>query len=111
MRRLLLIALLCGCAGSLVDHASVSAGGGVDAGVTSTVSSVAPLAGKTVNAVAAGSAHTCAVVEGDGVWCWGDDSSGQSGGANPHKVNGTDGALKLAAGSGHTCFATGAQTF
>jgi len=86
-------------------------GADLNAAMTATNSSVTPLTGKVVTAVAAGFAHTCAMVDGDGVWCWGDDSSGQSGGPAPQKVSGSDGALRLAAGAGHTCFAAATQTF
>jgi alpha-tubulin suppressor-like RCC1 family protein len=86
-------------------------GADLDAAMVAANSSVAPLAGQIVTAVAAGSAHTCALVQGNGVWCWGDNTSGQSGGAVPHKVAGSDGALRLAAGGGHTCFATAMKTF
>lgn len=64
-----------------------------------------------VQAIAAGSLHTCAVVNG-GVQCWGDNSAGQLGigVVNPNPVRApvivptlTTGVLTIAAGNSHTC--------
>jgi len=63
-----------------------------------------------VTAIAAGSAHTCAIANGD-VWCWGDNTFGQlgsgpgPGGSTPKHVTAGGNALRLAAGSWHTCYA------
>jgi alpha-tubulin suppressor-like RCC1 family protein len=51
-----------------------------------------------VTRIAAGEAHTCAVVSG-AVHCWGDDGAGQA----PPTVAGVTGATALAAGASHTC--------
>jgi hypothetical protein len=64
-----------------------------------------PLPGRVV-AASAGTAHTCAVVEGGSVWCWGRESS-FFGGADylylPTEVPELQGALDIAAGGAHTC--------
>jgi len=66
-------------------------------------------------AVAAGGEHTCALDPGGGVWCWGEDESGQLGddGAAdspvPVQVLGiASGAGAIAAGTAHTCTVDGA---
>jgi alpha-tubulin suppressor-like RCC1 family protein len=74
----------------------------------------------TVSHIAAGAAHTCAIVDGN-VWCWGDNASGQLGngtvgngalaGATPRQVANFSGAVLLAAGGGHTCAATASKTY
>lgn len=66
--------------------------------------------------LAAGKAHTCAIVEDGAVKCWGDNGSGQLGDGTtgssdvPVSVAGVTGAVSLAAGGDHTCSlsATGA---
>jgi alpha-tubulin suppressor-like RCC1 family protein len=72
-----------------------------------------------VSHVAAGAAHSCAIVDGN-VWCWGDNASGQlgngtvgaaTGGATPHQVANIAGAVLLAAGGAHTCAATATKTY
>ncbi len=80
---------------------------------SSTVSSSTPvgvpgLSGAT--RLAAGFAHTCAVVAGGQVRCWGDNSSGQLGNgatsafsAVPVPVPGLSGATQISAGVSHTC--------
>ena len=199
MRRLLLIALLCGCAGSLVDSASLTGGGpGGSHPCTSADQCPTPAAGvaaciagacsyecqggqlKTSNgacsnataitagtshtcavaanearcwgannagqlgragdsspsfvpvkveipgtppllvtAIAAGSAHTCAIANGD-VWCWGDNTFGQlgigtigvaSGGPTPKQATTGPNAVQLAAGGAHTCYADSSAVF
>ena len=63
----------------------------------------------TVTQVSAGAGHTCAVASG-GVWCWGDDASGQLGDgtttsrSTPAPVAGLPaGATGVSAGADHTC--------
>jgi alpha-tubulin suppressor-like RCC1 family protein len=66
--------------------------------------------GSLATAVAAGGRHTCAIMEGGGVMCWGDNSKGQLGNgsttSSPHPVSvqslsGTVTAISL--GDMHTC--------
>jgi alpha-tubulin suppressor-like RCC1 family protein len=63
--------------------------------------------------LAAGAAHTCALDDGGGVWCWGRGAEGQLGvgqldagladAPTPVAVTGITGARGLAAGHAHTC--------
>jgi alpha-tubulin suppressor-like RCC1 family protein len=66
-----------------------------------------------VNAITAGSSHTCAFLNNNVVKCWGDNSYGQLGNgstidsATPVDVIvGSDGVTAIAAGSNHTCLRT-----
>ncbi len=71
--------------------------------------------GKTVEAVAVGSEHVCALKTDGTVWCWGVNSSGQAGtGATTETILVPtqvaipgDGVSHVAAGSHHTCVISG----
>ncbi|BDG03546.1 RCC1 domain-containing protein [Anaeromyxobacter oryzae] len=59
-----------------------------------------------VVSASAGTAHSCAVVEGGAVYCWGRASSFLSGAEyvfSPEEVAALSGATAIAAGGGHTC--------
>ncbi len=62
-----------------------------------------------VAAIVAGDNHTCALMQGGGAKCWGQNSSGQLGDGTttdtsfPVTVGGLSGAIALAAGLGHSC--------
>ncbi len=65
---------------------------------------------EAVNQMAIGKAHTCALTLAQDVYCWGANNYGQLGNNTsidsmlPIKVNlGTDKAMLISAGSGHTC--------
>lgn len=80
---------------------------GVASGPVATATRVPGLAGRA-SAVAAGGAHSCALVDAV-VYCWGSASHGQTGREvgdlvlQPGAVQGTDGTVELAAGMRHTC--------
>lgn len=67
-----------------------------------------------VAAIAAGPLHTCAVVAGGAVKCWGSNSDGELGNgtkdlaASPVNVTGLLGVVALALGASHTCALTNA---
>ncbi|WP_416208860.1 RCC1 domain-containing protein [Chloroflexus sp.] len=60
-------------------------------------------------AIAAGSAHTCAVLANGSARCWGNNDNGQLGNGTttdrltPVAVSGLTGAIAIAAGLEHTC--------
>jgi len=65
-----------------------------------------------LTAVATGYDYTCVVSDLGGVWCWGQNDSGQLGDGTtvdkltPARVVGLDNAVSVAAGAGHTCAVT-----
>lgn len=75
--------------------------------------------GAVVEAITAGAAHTCAILAGGGVKCWGENASGQLGlgttenrGDDVHEMGSSlplvdlgsgDTAVAIAAGAAHTC--------
>ena len=74
--------------------------------------------GGIVSHIAAGAAHSCAIVDGN-VWCWGDNGSGQLGNGMTaastagvaYQVANIAGAQLIAAGGAHTCAANASKTF
>jgi alpha-tubulin suppressor-like RCC1 family protein len=68
-------------------------------------------AGRTAESVSAGGNHTCAVLDNEGVTCWGSDASGQLGnGASsadvtqpPSPISLPGGAVAVATGRAHSC--------
>jgi len=130
MSRLLSILILCGCAGSLVDHAAFNAGGTpecLQSCTTSVPGATRLCVGNTctyecdggrlkcaagccdVDALSAGTSHTCAVVAGE-ARCWGANDKGQLGRAglassfSPVQPSGVTGTVTaIAAGWTHTC--------
>jgi len=66
----------------------------------------------TATAVAAGYAHTCALLASGDVWCWGSNESKQLARATgstgtPAKVAGLPAATAIGAGNGHSCALVG----
>lgn len=76
-----------------------------------------PITGGETHAIAAGSAHTCAITPDGGVQCWGNNSYGQLGdGTNtasnvPVDVPGIGGGSTIVAGGNHTCLLTGSDVW
>jgi len=138
MKRLLSILILCGCAGSFVDHTAFNAGGTPEciATCTTPVPGAGPLCigsnctyecqgGRLkcadgccdVTALSAGTSHTCAVVAGE-ARCWGANDKGQLGQAgvlksySPVQPSGITGTVTaIAAGWTHTCAIADAQVW
>ncbi len=75
--------------------------GGLSEGVTSTIAGVVSISG--------GAWHTCAVIVGGSVRCWGSNSNGQLGNGTttdsptPVAVSGITNAIAVSAGDSHTC--------
>jgi alpha-tubulin suppressor-like RCC1 family protein len=69
-----------------------------------------------VTAIAGGSYHTCALIAGGAVECWGDGSQGQLGnggtarGWEPVSVSGITGATGIGSGDSHSCAVLADQT-
>jgi|SRR5882672_269612 len=138
MKRLLPILILCGCAGSFVDHTAFNAGGTPECKASCTTTSVtdadAACIGSTctykcrdgklkcaggcrdVDALSAGTSHTCAVVAGE-ARCWGANDKGQLGRAGdasyvPVQPSGiTAPVTAIAAGWTHTCAVAGGEVW
>lgn len=93
-------------------------GRGIPAPESFIPASPAGLPAGTVSHIAAGAAHTCAIVSGN-VLCWGDNSSGQLGNGSTapttagvaNQVGNISGAVLIAAGGSHTCAANASKTF
>jgi alpha-tubulin suppressor-like RCC1 family protein len=66
----------------------------------------------SIGSIIAGAYHTCAVLDGGSVYCWGDNSGGQIGDASfrravePSRVRTRDALTGLTAGGFHTCALT-----
>ena len=89
-------------------------GNGKAARLSTVLAATPGISGSTLNA--AGAAHSCVVVAGGQVRCWGANSFGQVGNGtvlgatSPVAVTGLSGATRITAGQAHTCVAlTGGQ--
>ncbi len=95
---------------------SGSNGGGQGSTVSSLPTLVIPVTGGRAHAIAAGNAHTCAIISGS-VKCWGDNTYGQlgdgsgTGSSSPVDVSGLEEAVSLAAGGDHTCALAGGEVW
>ncbi len=96
------------------DGSAGQLGHGANTGSATPVAVLAPTGSGNltdVESLAAGKEHTCAVVTGGAVYCWGSNSGGQLGVASPSTSNrpvavalpGGAGAFELSAGREHTC--------
>ncbi len=71
---------------------------------------------RRVSALAAGGAHTCALLSDKTVWCWGSNGNGQlgtAGAASPSlatQIKSLSGVTAIASGSSHSCAILGDQT-
>ncbi|HKC41939.1 MAG TPA: hypothetical protein VKC15_20510 [Gemmatimonadales bacterium] len=104
MSRFLSLLLLCGCAGSLVDHAG-NGGPPCPDGKLNCTNGTNGCCDATQ--LSAGTSHTCAVAGGE-VRCWGSNENGQLGrpGGNsyqPVKAGVQGNVSAIAAGAAHTC--------
>jgi hypothetical protein len=76
-----------------------------------------PVTGGETHAIAAGIAHTCAIMPDGAVQCWGKNDLGQLGngtntGSNvPVNVTGIGGGITIVAGGNHTCVLTGGEVW
>lgn len=65
--------------------------------------------GQRYRAVSAGARHTCGIRDDSTLWCWGDNSEGQAGAAEPAelavptRVGADDGYTGVASGEAHAC--------
>jgi alpha-tubulin suppressor-like RCC1 family protein len=108
--------MVAGCSADLasgVGGASTIGGGGGSVGGADAGTFEAPL---VATAIAAGASHTCAIVDGGRVMCWGDGTRGQLGdGVSPKEhrslvpqpVPGLVGATAIRAGGDTTCAIVG----
>jgi len=140
MKRLLAIVFLAGCAGSLVDHDSLTSGGGPPTQACIDTCKSAPAGAKPrcrgdvcdfectggklkadggcvdATAIAVGRGHSCAIA-GGAVRCWGGNDQFQLGRTGlssyiPSKVEGITGTLTaIAAGATHTCAIAGGDVW
>jgi alpha-tubulin suppressor-like RCC1 family protein len=78
---------------------------------------IVPVTGGEMHAIAAGIAHTCAIIPEGGVKCWGNNQFGQLGdgtqqGSNiPVDVIGIQGGTTIVAGGNHTCVLSGGSVW
>ena len=91
------------------DDGQLGDGGSMDRSIPGDVFGLT----NSVNGIATGGAHTCALTAGGGVKCWGDNFDGQLGDGTsvgfgfPHDVSGlTNGVDAITAGGGNTCAIT-----
>jgi len=76
-----------------------------------------PVTGGETHAIAAGIAHTCAIMPQGGVQCWGNNDYGQLGDGTNRGSNlrvdvvGLQGGTTIVAGGNHTCLLTGTEVW
>ena len=94
------------------DNTAGQLGAGFAGGTSATPVPVA--GGQTFAAISAGALHTCGVVKGGSVYCWGDNTSGELGlaagpgsSATPVLVTGVSAISQVSAGDGFTCALSG----
>ena len=96
------------------ENRSGQLGDGTGGNMSNTPVDVIGLAGN-VTAISAGTTHTCAILTGGGLQCWGNNESGQLGNgamqnrAAPENVSGmAANVTAIAVGGAHTCALVGA---